>query len=118
MSYIKNKELPIILYFYAEWCENCQQFNPVIEEVEEEYDGKVVIQMVDIDLNSELYKYYEGAKVPTLVFVNSDGTPYAYYDIENDNWVIEEDEELNLIYSKYQGALDKDELVEIIEKLY
>lgn len=116
MTYIKNKGLPIILCFVADWCKPCQEFLPVLEELEEEYDGKAVIQIVDFDLNEELANYYEVTDVPTQVFINSDETPYIHGE-ESEDFELEQDDEGNIIYTKHIGTLSKDELKDIIDKM-
>lgn len=116
MTYIKNKGLPIILCFVADWCEPCQEFEPILEELEGEYNGKVVIQLVDKDLNEELADYYDVQKVPTQVFINSDQTAYIH-DQESDDFEQELDDEGNIIYTKHIGTFTKAELTDIIDKM-
>ncbi len=116
MSYIKNKGLPIILCFVADWCEPCQELEPILEEIEEEYNGKVVIQLVDMDLNKELVEYYDVQEVPTQIFINSDQTPYIH-DQESDDFEQELDDEGNIIYTKHIGTFTKAELTDIIDKM-
>ncbi|MDD3303620.1 MAG: thioredoxin [Clostridia bacterium] len=63
---IKNNSL-VLVDFYASWCMPCKMLAPVIEEIAEEYDGKVVVCKVDIDENEELANEYNIMSVPTVV---------------------------------------------------
>jgi thioredoxin 1 len=60
---------PIVLDFSATWCGPCRQVAPIIEEIAQEYDGKVVVGKCDIDENSELPANYSVRNIPTILFI-------------------------------------------------
>lgn len=47
-------ELPAIIDFYAEWCGPCKMIAPLLEELSDEYKGKIIIYKVDTDVEQEL----------------------------------------------------------------
>lgn len=60
---------PMILDFWATWCGPCQMVGPLIEELAEEYAGKIIIGKVDVDANSELPSKYGIRNIPTILFL-------------------------------------------------
>jgi thioredoxin 1 len=68
-------ELPCIIDFYADWCQPCKMVAPVLEELAEEYDGKVNIYKVDTESEQELAGAFGIQSIPSLLFVPMDGKP-------------------------------------------
>lgn len=68
-------ELPCIIDFYADWCQPCKMIAPVLEELAEEYDGKVNIYKVDTESEQELAGAFGIQSIPSLLFVPTDGKP-------------------------------------------
>ena len=53
--------------FFATWCGPCRMMAPVIEELAEEYDGKVKIGKLDVDENSDIAARYGVMSIPTII---------------------------------------------------
>ena len=71
---IKNNEIRseiedgiVLVDFYAQWCGPCRMISPVLEQLHEEYDGKVKFVKVDIDVNPETAKEYGVMSIPNLL---------------------------------------------------
>lgn len=64
-----NQEKPILLDFYANWCEPCQSLLPTIEKLAQEYDGEIEIYKVNVDKNNELSAKFGVRSIPTLFFM-------------------------------------------------
>ena len=48
---VKNADLPVVVDFWAEWCGPCKQIGPALEELSDQYEGKVKIVKVNVDEN-------------------------------------------------------------------
>ncbi len=80
-NYEKNKEwkfegdLPVIIDFYADWCGPCKMVAPVLEELSEEYKGKINIYKVDTEAEQELSAAFAIRSIPSMLFVPATGQP-------------------------------------------
>lgn len=60
---------PALVDFYASWCRPCQMLSPIVDEVAEEYAGKVDIYKVNVDDEQELAAMFNVRSIPTLVYI-------------------------------------------------
>ncbi len=68
-------ELPCIIDFYADWCQPCKMVAPILEELSEEYKGKVNIYKVDTEQEVELAGAFGIRSIPSILFCPKDGQP-------------------------------------------
>lgn len=80
-NYEKNKEwkfegeLPCLIDFYADWCQPCKMVAPILEELSEEYKGKINIYKIDTEAERELAGAFGIRSIPSLLFIPRDGQP-------------------------------------------
>jgi thioredoxin 1 len=68
-----KSDKPVMVDFLAAWCGPCRMVGPIIDELSNEYEGKVVIGKVDVDANQEFAAKYGVRNIPTvLVFHNGE----------------------------------------------
>ena len=65
-----NSDIPVFVDFWAEWCGPCRMVGPVVEELANDYDGKVKFVKVNVDEAGELSKKYNVFSIPTLILLN------------------------------------------------
>lgn len=66
---------PVLVDFYAAWCRPCQMLSPIVDEVAEEYAGRVDIYKVNVDDEQELAAYFNVRSIPTLAYIPLDDKP-------------------------------------------
>jgi len=66
---------PAIIDFYATWCGPCKQTAPILEEISEEYAGRIDVYKVDVDQEESLAELFDVQSIPTLLFIPRNGVP-------------------------------------------
>ena len=80
-DYTANKEwkyegtLPAIVDFYADWCGPCKMVAPILEELSNQYEGKLLVYKVDTEAEQELSAVFGIRSIPTFLFIPVDGQP-------------------------------------------
>ncbi len=62
-----NSELPVIVDFWAEWCAPCRLIAPLIDDIGNEYSGKLKVGKLDVDSNPQTSMKYGIRSIPTLL---------------------------------------------------
>ena len=71
---VLESETPVLVDFWAEWCAPCKMVAPVIDDLAEEYDGKIKFTKVDVDVNPQTAMKYGIRSIPTLLMFKG-GSP-------------------------------------------
>ena len=66
-SYL-NGDLPLVVDLWATWCGPCRMIAPVISELANEYDGKIVVGKCDVEENDDLAAEFGVRNIPTVLF--------------------------------------------------
>ena len=66
---LKAGELPLVVDFWATWCGPCRMLAPIISELAEEFDGKLVVGKCDVEENEDLAVEFGIRNIPTILFI-------------------------------------------------
>ena len=65
---LKSGNQPLVVDFWATWCGPCRMVAPIIEELANQYDGKIVVGKCDVEDNEELAAEFGIRNIPTILF--------------------------------------------------
>lgn len=75
---VLNSELPVLVDFYADWCNPCKMMAPIVEKLAEELEGKLKVGKLNIDENMQLAQKYRVMSIPTMMIFQN-GKPLETY---------------------------------------
>ncbi|MXV38929.1 thioredoxin [Flavobacteriaceae bacterium Ap0902] len=58
---------PVVVDFFADWCEPCKMMTPILNELKEKFDDQITIVKIDIEKNKEFAAKHMIQSVPTLI---------------------------------------------------
>ncbi len=73
---VLDEQMPVLVDFWATWCQPCKMVSPIIDELAEEYKGKVKVVKMDVDAHPKNPGTYGIMSIPTVMLFKS-GKPAA-----------------------------------------
>jgi thioredoxin 1 len=66
---VVQSELPVVVYFWAVWCEPCKMVAPILKKIAADFADRLLVVKVDVDTDSRLASQYGVQGIPTLLFM-------------------------------------------------
>ncbi len=93
-SDVLSSELPVLVDFWAEWCQPCRMLSPTIEELAAQYKGRVKVGKLNTDTNRDVSIKYGISAIPTIIL---------FHDGE--------------VRKKFVGLTSKDQFQEVLDEI-
>ena len=68
---LKTGQKPLVIDFWATWCGPCRMVAPIISEMAEKYDGKIVVGKCDVEESEDLAAQFGIRNIPTVIFLKN-----------------------------------------------
>jgi thioredoxin 1 len=68
-SEVLKSDIPVVVDMWAVWCGPCRMYSPIIEEVSNDYGGKVKFVKIDVDKNEAIASKYNVMSIPTTLLI-------------------------------------------------
>ncbi len=65
---VLQSDIPVFVDFYADWCGPCKMMSPVIDQLAEEFDGRIKVGKINVDENSDMAARYNVMSIPNMLF--------------------------------------------------
>ena len=65
---VLQSDIPVLVDFYADWCGPCKMMAPLVEQLNEQYEGKIEIGKLNVDEEPDIAQRYAVMSIPTFIY--------------------------------------------------
>ncbi len=87
---IVNSDVPAMVDFWAVWCGPCKMVGPIVQELADEYKGKIKVARMDVDQNRATPGKFGIRNIPTLIFFKGGEVSHTIVGAQPKNHIEEE----------------------------
>jgi thioredoxin 1 len=91
---VKNSQVPVLLDFWAEWCMPCKMLAPVIDEIADDFAGKIKVGKLDTDNAREAALEFGISAIPTVIIFNKGEVAHRFVGLQQKADLVESINEL------------------------
>lgn len=118
LKQLKSYGIPIMIDFGADSCIPCKEMAPILKELNETYQGKVIIKFVDVWKNQSLAEGFPLEVIPTQFFFDKEGNPYVPSNPEEMQMMMYSMKDTNEhVYTAHQGGMSKEQILAVFKEL-
>ena len=74
-EWVMRNPRPVVVDFYAEWCQPCKRLEPILRQVAQHYNGEVDFYRIDVEKNSDIADVFQIRSIPFLLICPLEGEP-------------------------------------------
>ena len=75
VDWVMRNPRPVVVDFYADWCQPCKRLEPVLRQVAQHYNGEVDFYRINVDENSDIADVFQIRSIPFLLICPLKGEP-------------------------------------------
>ncbi|GAB4522016.1 MAG: thioredoxin TrxA [Phycisphaerales bacterium] len=83
-SEVIESDAPVVVDFWAEWCQPCRLLSPTIDKIADEYDGKVKVGKVNIDQHQKTSVDFKVTAIPTVLVIKNGEVQEKFVGMTNE----------------------------------
>ncbi|MFW5769414.1 MAG: thioredoxin [Spirochaetota bacterium] len=68
---VRKSDIPVLVDFWADWCVPCKMVAPILEEISDEYQGKLKVGKFNVDQGTDVASKYNVVSIPTMILFKS-----------------------------------------------
>ncbi len=80
---VLSSDIPVLVDFWAEWCMPCKMLTPTIEQIAEQFEGKVKVGKVDTDANRDVSVKFGIQAIPTVMLFQNGEVTKKFVGLKN-----------------------------------
>lgn len=118
LEQLKSHGIPIMIDFGADSCIPCKEMAPVLKELNEAYQGKIIVKFVDVWKDGSLAEDFPLEVIPTQFFFDKDGKPFVPSDPEGMQMMMYSMKDTNEhVFTAHQGGMTKEQILAVFKEL-